>query len=248
MPRARVRWGSALLPAALFAACDGGGTTAPDPVSIIVVGIARVDRSPVQQLTGYLAFFYDPVGRRLLDGDARINDQPLSTTIPPGIVAGAVYVRGEPVQPNGTYRLTATIQGPSGPIEVTSQPVVAPAAFQIHAPAEHPRGEPLQLAWDAIPNAQQINVVVSGSTFEADLPGTATGVTIPGSALTVPGLAEIEVTGFNGFYVSLSSGISTLADAETAAQRFTEAENVTGTGARGSFGAATTIGVNVDIL
>jgi hypothetical protein len=248
MHLARAKWTTALVPAALLAACGGNGTTEPpDLPSIIAVGIARVDRSPDQALTGYLAFFYDPEARRLLDADAQVNALPLTTAILPGIVSGPVYTRGAAVQPNDTYRLTATVQGPTGPVDVVSQSVVAPAEFQVRAPAQHSLGLPLELEWDAVPNAQGINVIITGTTFEANLPGTATGVMIPGSALVVPGVAEIEVTAFNGFYVSLSTGISTLADAEATAQRFTTAQNVTGTGASGSFGAATTIGVHVDI-
>ncbi|MFN2419764.1 MAG: hypothetical protein ABR527_00030 [Gemmatimonadota bacterium] len=244
---ARAKWASALVPAALIAACDGNGTTEPDLLSIIAVGIVRFDASPDQALTGYLAFFYDPAARRLLDAEVRVNTQPLTTTIQPGIVSGPLYIKGGDVQPNTTYRLTATVQSPTGPVEVVSQSVVTPAEFEVRAPAQHPLGQALELEWDPILDAQGINVAVTGNTFEANLPGTATSITIPGSALTVPGVTELEVTAFNGFYVSLSSGISTLADAEAAALRFTEAQNVTGPGVGGSFGAATTIGIHVDV-
>jgi hypothetical protein len=247
MHLARAKWASALVPAALIAACDGNGTTEPDLPSIIGVGIARVDRSPDQALTGYLAFFYDPVARRLLEADAQVNALPLTTAIQPGIVSGPVYTRGAAVQPNNTYRLTATVQGPAGPVDVVSQPVVTPAEFQVRAPAQHSLGQPLELEWDPVTNAQGINVIITGNTFEANLPGTATSVMIPASALTVQGVAEIEVTAFNGFYISLSTGISTLTDAEATAQRFTTAQNVTGAGVGGSFGAATTIGIHVDV-
>jgi hypothetical protein len=244
----RAKRASALLPAALLAACGGDGTTEPpDLPTIIAVGIARLDRSPDQSLTGYVAFFYDPVERRLFEAEAEVNAEPLTTAILPGIVSGPVYVRSAAVQANNAYRLTATIQGPGGPVEVVSQSVVVPAEFEVRATAQHALGQPLDIEWDPIPNAERINVVITGTTFEADLPGTATGVTIPASALTVPGVAEIEVTAFNGFYISLNAGISSLADAEAAALRFTEAQNVTGAGVAGSFGAATTIGVHVDI-
>ena len=83
-----------------------------------------------------------------------------------------------------------------------------------------------------------------GSGFEAELPATARGITVPASAfagLDAGDEIEIEVTAFDIFFVSISGGISSLGDAETFADRFTPADdNVEG--ATGAFGAAVTVG------
>lgn len=240
------RTGSAvLIPALLLGGCNGGGTTDPSPTpSLIVVGMARLDRSPEQAFSGLVAFFYDPDQRRLLLGAAQINDLPLDRPpFEPGIVPGPIYWNLPEVDPNRAYRMTASVQTSSGVVQVTSHEVVVPASFEIQAPAQHPRGQPLTIQWDPVPNAQAFNIVVVGTVFEAEVPGSATSFTIPAGALANLDSSEIEVTAYNGFYVSLNVGISSLNDAEQAAQRFTQAQNLTG--ARGSFGASNTAGVVV---
>src|SRR5688500_11616920 len=66
----RPRW----LLALLVMAC-GGGSTGPSPVDqpILVVGLARLDQSTGQTLTGYLALFYDVDRDSLLTAQVRVN-------------------------------------------------------------------------------------------------------------------------------------------------------------------------------
>lgn len=234
-----------LFAALLAAACGGSGTGPENRFPLIGVGMARLDRSPLDQRTGMLAFFYDPnTPQRLLDASVVIRDVPLDQPpIQPGIVPGPIYWNWPGINPNEAYGMTASVQAPGGTINVQSSSVVVPASFEIHAPAQHPRAQPLTITWDPVPNAQKFNIVVVQSNFEAEVPGTATSFTIPASALANLTSSEIEVTAYNGFYVSLNVGINSLHDAETAAQRFTEAENLTGM--RGSFGASNTAGVVV---
>lgn len=241
----------ALLPLLLLTACGGGGT-GPDPVDfpIIVVGIARLDRSPVQSLTGYMAFFFDVDRNILLEGTVQVNQLQITQTLEPGIVDGPIYFRGSTVRANDAYQMVATIQAPEGPIQVTSAIVSAPAVFTMEAPATMGLGQPITATWSPVSNAEKFNVTVTNTGYEAELPGSATSFTIPASAfagLQAGAQVEIEVTAFNAFYVSLASGISDLGDAEEAILRFTEAENITGNGARGSFGASTTIGTIVTL-
>lgn len=240
-----------LLPLLLLTACGGGGT-GPDPVDlpIIVVGIARLDRSPTQSLTGYLAFFFDVDRNILLEGTVQVNQLPITETLEPGIVDGPIYFRGSTVRAGDAYQMVATIQAPEGPIQVTSAIVTAPAVFTVQAPTTLALGQPITVTWSPVANAQFFNVTVTNTGYEAELPGTSTSFTIPTAAfagLQSGAVVEIEVTAFNAFYVSLASGISDLGDAEEAILRFTEAENITGNGARGSFGASTTIGTLVTL-
>lgn len=231
------------LVALLFGACDDGTIDPEIEEGLIAVGLVRLDRSPDQPLSGFLAFFYDPDQRRLLTAEVAIDGIPLDTTIEPQIVPGPIYVRGAEVRAGEGYRLTATVQGPRGAVQIASPDVFVPPEFEIRAAGPHPVGQPLTVTWDPVANVEAFNIVVVGTTFETEAAGNATSVTIPASAFATLGSAEIEVTAYNGFYVSLSAGISSLADAEQVAARFTAAENLTG--ARGSFGAATTAGIIV---
>ena len=98
-------------------------------------------------------------------------------------------------------------------------------------------------------NAQAFDIRVINTGFAGEAPAGATSFTIPASAFTglQPGdPADIEVTAYNGFYVSFAD-IATLGDAEEAILRFTESENITGNGTRGTFATATTIGATVTI-
>ena len=247
--------------ALLLAACSGSGTE-PPPVDlpIIAVGVARLDRSPVQNLGGYLAFFFDADNNRLLTAEVEINQDPVNEIIEPGVVEGPIYFRGRLVRANETYQLVATIHALEGDIQVSSPSIVAPAVFEMQAPAVHPANQPLVVTWDPVPNAQafQIEVLQTGfrdtvsaaaTSYSTLAPAGATSFTIPASAFAGlrPGdTTEIEVTAFNSFYVSLAE-IGTLQDAEEAVLRFGSAENITGGGARGSFGVATSVGSIVTI-
>jgi hypothetical protein len=238
-----------LLPLLLLTACRGG--TGPDPVDlpIIVVGIARLDRSPVQSLTGYLAFFLDVDRNLLLEGTVQVNQLQITETVEPGIIDGPIYIRGSTVRANETYQLVATIQAPEGPIQVTSAIVTAPAVFTVQAPATLAVGQPFTVTWSPVTNAQTFDVRVVSTGFKTEVPGSATSITFPASAfmgLQAGAVAEIEISAYNGFYVTLSD-ISDLGDAEEAILRFTQAENITGPGTRGSFGASTTIGTTVTL-
>ncbi len=255
IPQVRGKWRKRVLALILLAASGGGipgcsGATGPNPQGqpIIAVGIARRDLSPIQQLTGYLVFFYDPDQRLLLQGTVMINDLAITETFEPGIVSGPIYSRGSVVRQDESYQLVATIDGPDGPIPITSAQVISPSTFHIEMPAVLALGQPLTVTWDPVGNAEAFNATVFETGFEAELPGTATSFTFPAEAftgLTSGQLAEIEITAYNGFYISLSSAITTLGDAEEAILRFSEAENITGAGVRGSFGTATTDGDTV---
>lgn len=246
----------AWLLALLLVAC-GGGSTGPPPVDqpILVVGLARLDQSPVQSLTGYLAFFYDVDRDSLLNADVRVNARVLDCpppecgTFQAGAVPGPIYFRGSIVRADTVYQLVATIHSPEGDIEISSAPVVAPSVFEVTAPAMHAANQPLLVTWDPVVNAGAFNITLINTGFVVELPGTATSVTLPASAFTglQPGeVAEIEVTAFNGFYLSFAD-IATLDDAEEAILQFTESENITGNGTRGTFATATTIGATVTI-
>ena len=234
---------------AALASCGGGGGSGPDPedLPILGVGMARIDRSPDQPLGGFIVFFYDPNSRRLLTAEARVDTLRIDQSFAPGIVPGPIYVFPGGVRFEESYRLTATVQTLEGPVTVSSADVVVPGRFTVTGPAQHPRNQPLAVQWDPITNAQAIHVAVTGTAFEAELPGTATGFTIPATALANLTSAEVEVTAYNSFYVSLNIGISTLNDAEEAVRRFSQAENITGGGIRGSFGAAVTQGIIVTL-
>jgi hypothetical protein len=220
-----------------------------------VVGLARLDQSPVQSLTGYLAFFYDVDRDSLLTAQVRVNARvldcppPTCGTFEAGAVPGPIYFRGSIVRADTVYQLVATIHTPEGDIEISSEPVVAPSLFEIQVPAAHPANQPLLVTWEPVTNASGFNITVISTGFQTQVSGSATSVTLPASAFTglQPGaVAEIEVTAFNGFYVSFAD-IASLDDAEEVLLRFTESENITGNGARGTFATATTIGATVTI-
>lgn len=234
----------------LVAACSGGGTTGPQEESIIAIALARRDESPVQNLHGYLVFFYDPNQERLLSGTIQIDELVITETLEPGAIPGPLYFRGSIVRANTAYNLVATIDGPDGPIPITSTDVVVPSTFQVQAPEVLTLGEPLEVTWDPVTNAEHFNVTVFDTGYEAELPGTATSFTIPASAfagLLVGQTPEIEVTAFNRFYISLASGIGNVGDAEEIALRFAGSENITGEGVRGALGASTTVGFTVTL-
>ncbi len=239
-----------LVAALLLAACSGGGGTGPVEEDIIAVAMARRDETPVQNLHGYLVFFYDPNQERFLPGSIQINELAITETLEPGAIPGPLYFRGSIVRTNTAYHIVATIEGPDGPIPITSTDVVVPDNFEVQAPDTHALGQPLTITWDAVSNAEFFNVTVFDTGFEAQLPGTATSYTIPASAfngLVANSNPEIEVTAFNRFYVSLASGIGSVGDAEEIAQRFAGSENITGEGVRGALGASTTVGFTVTL-
>jgi hypothetical protein len=240
----------------LLMAC-GGGSTGPQPVDqpILVVGLARLDQSMGQTLTGYLALFYDVDRDSLLTAQVRVNARvldcppPTCGTFEAGAVPGPIYFRGSIVKADTVYQLVATIHSPEGDIEVVSANVVAPSLFEVTAPSTHAANQPLLVTWEPVTNASAFNITVVNTGFQTEVSGTTTSVTLPASAFTglQPGqVVEIEVTAFNGFYVSFAD-IATLGDAEEAILRFTESENITGNGTRGTFATATTIGVTVTI-
>jgi hypothetical protein len=235
----------------LLAACSGGSTGPGPPESIIAVALARRDETPVQNLHGYLVFFYDPNQERFLSGTIQINDLTITETLEPGAIPGPLYFRGSVVRAGEAYSIVATIDGPDGPIPISSTTVVAPSTFEILDPPDvHPLGQPLTVTWEAVGNAEFFNVTVFDTGYEAQLPGTATSFTIPASAfagLTAGQTPEIEVTAFNRFYISLASGIGSVSDAEAIAQRFAGSENITGQGVRGALGASTTVGFTVTL-
>jgi hypothetical protein len=242
--------------ALLLTACTGSGTE-PPPVDlpIIAVGVARLDRSPDRNLGGYLAFFFDADNNRLLTAEVEVTQvtrnirSTLDQTIEPGVVEGPIYFLGRHVQANETYRLAATIHSLEGDIQVSSPVITAPAVFEMRVPAVHPANQPLVVTWDPVPNAQAFRIEVTQTGFMDDVQAGATSFTIPASAFAGlrPGdTTEIEVTAYNSFYVSLSE-IGNLQDAEAAVLRFSKAENITGGGARGSFGVATSVGSIITI-
>lgn len=234
------------LAATLLGSCDGSGT-GPDPgeTRILVVGVARNDASPRDPLEGHIVLFFDIDREILLSAEAAVNGLPLEQVIE--VNEGPIYLRGSQVQPGTAYSLAAEVSTPEGTVQVSSQPATPPAEFAIEAPADHPLGQPLEVRWDPVPGATGINVA-AGSGFDMDLPATATSVTIPASAfagLAAGSTIEIEVTPYDVFYISVSAGVSGILDAGAFVERFTGNENVQG--ARGAFGAATTVGTIVTL-
>lgn len=228
--------------AALLLGSCGGSGTGPDPpgTEILVVGVARNDASPRDQRDGYIVLFVDTEREVLLRAEVAVNGLPLEQVIE--VNEGPIYLRGVGVQPGISYSLVADVSTPEGTVDVNSQPVVPPAELEIVAPENHPLGQPLEVRWDPVTGVSGINVA-AGSGFDVDLPATATSATIPASAFAGldPGdTVEIEVTPYDAFYVSIAAGISGVLDVPSFLERFTTNENVQG--ARGAFGAATTVG------
>jgi len=248
----------ALLFLSLAGACggsDGGPTEAtdlqPGETEILAVGAVRMDFSPNQPLTGFLVFFFDLDEERLLSADASVSGLAIGDSIVPGIVPGPVFIRpagDATVAPGTDHRLQATVRTPAGDRVVTSATVTVPRPLEIRLDDEHPVGQDLRIEWDPPTDADGINVTVGGG-FQADLPPTADGITVPANAFAGLGPGnelEVEVTTFDAFFVSVSGGISSLQDAEEFARRFTAGDdNVDG--ATGAFGAATTAGAIVTL-
>lgn len=227
-------------------ACSGGGgngPTEPDDTRLLVVGVARNDISPRQQLEGLVAFFFDLDRERLHHAQVSVNGIALNDSLLPGTVPGPIYGATPGIRGGRDYRLTATVFVPEGEIQVTSQAVPAPAEFEPILPDVHAIGQPLVVEWPDLPDAERMNVAIPTLAFEADVDESAGSFTIPASVFAgvEPGTElEVEVTAFNVFYVSIAGGVSGLQDAEAFAARFSDVDNVEG--AVGAFGAAVSTG------
>jgi hypothetical protein len=251
-----------LLTAALVASGCSGGSDGPvdpgDPREILVIAIARTDRSlPTDDtIEGYLAFFFDRDREMLLDAVAvvdRINpdgsvfSRELGTEITPGIVPGVGYSEGINVDPGRRFVLEATVTGPDGTIQVTSDTTSVPSDFDIEIPDEVPAGEGLPVTW-SVSGAERVNVAVDGGVFSEHMAASLGAFTIPASAFAgrPPGESvDVEITAYNTFYEPLGAAISTLSQAESAAQKFRGIDNVSG--GLGVFGTAFTRGHEVTV-
>lgn len=251
---------STLLAALLLASGCGSGSGPIDPSDsreILVIAIARSDRSLPQEetLEGYLAFFFDPERRTLLDAvaiidrtnpDGSVFSRQLSTEIRPVIVPGVGYAEGVNVDPGRKFQLAATVTASDGStIQIVSDMTTVPSVFEIDIPAEVVAGEPLPVSW-SVTGADRINVAVDGGVFSEHVPASQGSFTIPASAFVgrQPGVGvNVEITAYNTFYEPLGGAISSLLDAEAAAQEFRGIDNVDG--AVGVFGAAFTLGHEV---
>lgn len=232
-------------------ACSSGGTTDPEPTELrlLVVALVRNDISPENRLSGGVAFFIDRDAVRLLSAEARIVG-PTTWSMDssaPGVVPGYYYHKAPSIRSGDAWKLEATVFGPDTTIVVESEFEIVPSQFAVRGPAQHPASQPLEIEWDAVPNAEFFTVA-AGSGYEIELPGNASSHTIPASAFAgiTPGVAiEIEVTAFNNFFVTIPTGISTLNDPDAIADRFIQRDNVLG--ANGTFGAATSVGYMVTL-
>jgi hypothetical protein len=232
-------------------ACSSGGTTDPPPpeLRLLVVALVRNDISPENRLEGAVAFFIDRDEVRLLDADARIVGPQTFTmdSSEPGVVPGQFYHTAPSIRPGQSWKIEATVFGPDTTIVIESEFEIVPQEFEVRGPALHPSSQPLQIEWDAVPDAEFFTVA-AGSGYEIEVPATTTSHTIPASAFAgiTPGVAiEIEVTAFNNFFVTIPTGISTLDDPDEVADRFIQRDNVDG--ANGTFGAATSVGFMVTL-
>lgn len=246
-----------LLTAVLVApGCSGGSgpDDPPDSREILVIAIARSDRSlpPEDTIEGYLAFFFDRDRETLLDAvavvdrvnpDGSVFSRELRTQITPGLVPGVGYSEGINVDPGRRFRLEATVTASDGStIQVSSAMATVPADFEIDVPVEVVAGNPLSVTW-SVSGAESVNVAVDGGVFSAHVPASQGSFTIPASAFAGRPQGEdvnVEITAYNTFYEPLGAAISTLSDAEVAAQKFRGIDNVDG--AVGVFGAAYTLG------
>ena len=236
--------------------CSGGsGPTDPsDPREILVIAIARSDRSfPTEDtIEGYLAFFFDRDREVLLDAvavvdrmnsDGSVFSRELRTEITPGVVPGVGYSEGINVDPGRKFRLEATVTaGDGSTIQVTSDTTRVPSDFEIEIPAEVVAGESLTVTW-SVTGAESVNVAVDGGVFSEHVPAGQGAFTIPASAFTGRPAGEavdVEITAYNTFYEPLGAAINTLSEAETAGQKFRGIDNVDG--GLGVFGAAYTLG------
>ena len=235
----------ACLPVILVGCGGGGGDGPTDPTEtrLIVVGVARNDISPENQLEGLVAFFFDRDRQELLHARASVNGRALNDSLLPGTVPGPIYGATPGIIGGREYSLTATVFAPEGEILVTSEAVVAPEEFEPILPDVHAIGQPLVVAWPDLPDAERVNVAIPTLAFEADANASAGTFTIPATVFAgvEPGSEiEVEVTAYNVFYVSIAAGISGIQDAEEFAARFRDVDNVEG--AVGAFGAAVSTG------
>lgn len=251
-----------LLTAALVApGCSGGsGPTDPqNPREILVIAIARSDRSlPAEDtIEGYLAFFFDRDREVLLDAvavvdrinpDGRVFSRELSREIAPGLVPGVGYSEGINVDPGRRFVLNAAVTAADGStIQVSSDTTVVPTDFEIQIPQEVVAGEELPVTW-SVSGAERVNVAVDGGVFSEHVAASLGAFTIPASAFAgrpEGELVDVEITAYNTFYEPLGAAISTLSEAETAAQKFRGIDNVSG--GLGVFGAAFTLGHTVTV-
>ena len=251
-----------LLTAALVASgCSGGSgpTDPPNSREILVIAIARSDRSLPSEdtLEGYLAFFFDRDREVLLDAvavidrvnpDGSVFSRELGTEITPGIVPGVGYSEGINVDPGRRFVLDAMVTASDGStIQVTSDTMTVPADFEIQVPDEVVAGEGLLVTW-SVSGAERVNVAVDGGVFSEHMAASLGAFTIPASAFAGrPGgvSVDIEITAYNTFYEPLGAAISTLSEAEAAAQKFSGIDNVSG--GLGVFGTAFTLGQMVTV-
>ncbi len=246
-----------LLTAALVASgCSGGSgpTDPPDSREILVIAIARSDRSLPSEdtLEGYLAFFFDRDREVLLDAAATIDrvnpdgsvfSRQLGTEITPGVVPGVGYSEGINVDPGRRFVLGAVVTASDGStIQVTSDTTAVPTDFEIEIPEEVAAGEGLHVTW-SVTGAERVNVAVDGGVFSEHMAASLGAFTIPASAFIgrpAGQLVDVEITAYNTFYEPLGAAISTLSEAESAAQKFRGIDNISG--GLGVFGAAFTLG------
>ena len=235
----------AFLLAALLSApgCSGGSgpSDPPDPREVLIVSLARRDRSP-ESLEGYLAFFFDRDTEVLLSASPVINGRPVDLVFEPGIVPGPAYSEGINVEPGQSYQLTADVNRPStGTFQVASASVTVPTNLVIGVPDEVDSGGTLAVTW-SVSGAEKVNVAVE-AVYSIHVPASQGQLTIPDSVFAgrpSGQQVEIEITAYNTFYEPLGAAISTLSDAEAAAEKFRGIDNVTG--GVGVFGAAFTLG------
>lgn len=224
---------------------NGGGPNGPDETRVLVVGVARNDASPRDNLEGTILLFFDIDREILLQAQAQVNGNPVTTVVE--VNEGPIYVAAIGVHAGFSYTMSANVTVPEGSVAVSSETVSPPAEPVLDVPETHPLDQDLTVSWEPVPGVTGYNVA-AGSGFDADLPATATSATIPASAfagLGPGGTVEIEVTAYDVFYVSLSAGISGVIDAESFIDRFEAHENVTG--ARGAYGAASSSGAIVTL-
>jgi hypothetical protein len=234
-----------LFTAVLFVPGCSGGSGPVDPPQlreVMIVSLARRDRSPVQSLEGYLALFFDRDEETLLTAAAVVNGRPVDVVFEPGIIPGPAYSEGINVDPGKTYQLTASVTRPgSATIQVTSALVTVPSELVIDVPDEVVAGQPLTVTW-SVTGAEKVNVAVE-AVYSQHIPASQGSLTIPGSVFAgrPPGQQlEIEITAYNTFYEPVGAAITTLSDAEAAAEKFRGIDNVDG--GVGVFGAAFTLG------
>jgi len=194
--------------AALLSApgCSGGSgpSDPPDPREVLIVSLARRDRS-AESLEGYLAFFFDRDTEVLLSASPVINGRPVDLVFEPGIVPGPAYSEGINVDPGETYQLTADVNRPStGTFQVTSSPVTVPTDLVIGVPDEVDSGGTLAVTW-SVSGAEKVNVAVE-AVYSIHVPASQGQLTIPDSVFGFVGASVelfrprfIEVTHYNGF-------------------------------------------------